>query len=82
MCLQLEELSLTGEEHVNAWTVGIECVPVQWEKLTKLKSLQLRGHNLLSVRRPLRASLFSDFITYPVFKVFEYAMMSNSGTQK
>jgi hypothetical protein len=46
---QLEELSLTGEEHVNAWSVGIDGLPMQWSKLKRLKSLQLRGHNLIAV---------------------------------
>ncbi|CAL8465073.1 g4608 [Coccomyxa elongata] len=44
---QLEELSLTGEEHVNAWAVGVEAIPEEWRALRCLRTLQLRGHTML-----------------------------------
>ena len=47
--VQLEELSLTGEEHVNAWAVGAESVPDEWKALKNLRTLQLRGHTMLLV---------------------------------
>lgn len=49
LALQLEELSLTGEEHVNAWAVGVEAIPEEWRALRCLSTLQLRGHTMLLV---------------------------------
>ena len=48
--MQLEELSITGEEHVNAWAVGLDAIPEQWTSLVSLRTLQLRGHTMLLVR--------------------------------
>lgn len=52
LCAQLEELSISGEENPSAWGVGIDCIPSQWCALTSLRTLQLRGHTMLSVRAP------------------------------
>ncbi|KAK9820853.1 hypothetical protein WJX81_004021 [Elliptochloris bilobata] len=44
----LEELSISGEENASAWGVGMDCIPSQWSALTSLRTLQLRGHTMLS----------------------------------
>ena len=47
--LQLQELSITGEEHMGSWAVGIDSIPKSWAALTNLRKLELRGHVLLQV---------------------------------
>ena len=44
LCMQLERLSISGEEHMGAWAVGIDTIPQAWSRLTALTSLELRGH--------------------------------------
>ena len=50
--LQLEELAITGEEHVhpNSWAIGLSSVPDSWSNLKSLRTLQLQGHTVLEVR--------------------------------
>ena len=36
---------------MNAWAVGLDSIPEQWTALVSLRSLQLRGHTMLLVRR-------------------------------
>ena len=54
---QLEELSITAEEHVGAWAVGIEALPKEWAGLRVLRRLELRGHSMLHVLPPWLADL-------------------------
>ena len=49
--LQLEELSITGEQSDGNWHVGMDCIPEEWASLTRLTKLELRGHSLLNVSR-------------------------------
>lgn len=44
----LEELSITAEETMGAWAVGMDAVPEAWTALTKLKRVELRGHTALA----------------------------------
>lgn len=45
--LQLESLSLIGEEHPGQWIVGLDHLPPAWARLSTLTKLELRGHHLL-----------------------------------
>ena len=49
--LQLEELAITGEEHVhpNSWAIGLSALPDSWSNLKRLRTLQLQGHTVLEV---------------------------------
>ena len=49
--MQLEELAITGEEHVhpNSWAIGLSSVPDSWRSMKRLKRLQLQGHTILEV---------------------------------
>ena len=49
--LQLEELAITGEEHVhpNSWAIGLSTLPDSWSNLRNLRTLQLQGHTVLEV---------------------------------
>lgn len=47
--LQLEELTITGEQSDGNWHVGLDCIPEEWASLTRLTKLELRGHSLLNV---------------------------------
>ena len=47
--VQLEELSITGEQSNDNWHVGLDCIPDEWAALTNLTKLELRGHSLLNV---------------------------------
>ncbi len=49
--MQLEELAITGEEHVhpNSWAIGLSAIPDSWADLKCLRTLQLQGHTLLEV---------------------------------
>ena len=49
--MQLEELAITGEEHVhpNSWAIGLSSVPDSWRNMKRLKRLQLQGHTILEV---------------------------------
>ena len=49
VCVQLEELSITGEQSNDNWHVGLDCIPDEWAALTNLTKLELRGHSLLNV---------------------------------
>ena len=49
--LQLEKLSITGEQSDGNWHVGMDCIPEEWASLTRLTKLELRGHSLLNVSR-------------------------------
>ena len=49
MSVQLEELSITGEQSNDNWHVGLDCIPDEWAALTNLTKLELRGHSLLNV---------------------------------
>lgn len=45
--LQLESLTISGEEVEESLRVGVEGIPRQWAALTSLTKLELRGHSLL-----------------------------------
>jgi hypothetical protein len=45
--LQLQTLSLIGEEQGGQWIVGLDKIPDSWKSLTSLTKLELRGHPLL-----------------------------------
>ena len=47
--MQLEELTITGEQSDGNWHVGMDCIPEEWAALTSLTKLELRGHSLLNV---------------------------------
>lgn len=49
LLVQLEELSITGEQSDGNWHVGMDCIPEEWATLTRLTKLELRGHSLLNV---------------------------------
>jgi hypothetical protein len=44
----LRELTITAEETMGAWAVGMDAVPAAWRSLTKLARLELRGHTALA----------------------------------
>ncbi len=49
LCVQLEELNITGEQSNDNWHVGLDCIPDEWAGMTRLTKLELRGHSLLNV---------------------------------
>lgn len=49
LSVQLEQLSITGEQSNDNWHVGLDCIPDEWAALTSLTKLELRGHSLLNV---------------------------------
>ncbi len=53
-CVQLEELSISGEQSNDNWHVGMDCIPDEWAALTSLTKLELRGHSLLNVSTAVR----------------------------
>ena len=58
--MQLEELSITGEQSNDNWHVGLDCIPEEWAALTRLSKLELRGHSLLNVSSPSCSQKFKN----------------------